>query len=466
MIRWAAVLRCGSHGVREDRQALARHHLNLLDKRHWELTTPSRALPVVEVLIRSGVLMDRLEKSSTKPLANLTPSMTKKERGLVQKLSRMLHQTSPPTARHVSRNAMEVDEAVRAAYSSACATGACTLDVVVDLAFVRHLRFPSSALMLLELVESRCMKVCWTRGKPCLSKEVLDSICDLFAEHEQSLDFRATWWLLSLLGGGTQASDSPITLSAGKRLFRLCVRRIHYLLPDLPLEDLLLAYVQLARIEGYEKPFIVLGEIERLALATSSDEYTAVSTNVLLRFMTMPFAMRHTDLNLRLCAGWSAASRITEFTQEECLAAFAIVAALHEGFSAESAAAVAALRDWETLHDALFAQVFFVAHEMTAADCFRILDQSELINISGWGITVPQMLLEKLKKRIVSECMHYAMDECRVPEAAELLLRVALALQALMQRYTVLPSNAADEHAVAECILLLERCITAFPPHG
>ncbi|CBZ27331.1 conserved hypothetical protein [Leishmania mexicana MHOM/GT/2001/U1103] len=466
MIRWAAVLRCGSHGVREDRQALARHHLNLLDKRHWELTTPSRALPVVEVLIRSGVLMDRLEKSSTKPLASLTPSMTKKERSLVEKFSHMLHQTSPPTACHISRNVVVEDEAVSAAYSAACATGTCTIDVVVDVVFVRHLRFPSSALMLLELMESRCMKVCWTRGKPCLSKEVLDSICDLFAEHEQSLDFRATCWLLSLLGGDTQVSGPPITLSAGKRLFRLCVRRIHYLLPDLPLEDLLLVYVQLAHIEGYEKPFIVLGEIERLVLSTPSDQFTGVSTNVLLWFMTMPFAVRHADLNLRLCTGWTAASRITDFTKEECLAAFTIVAALHEGCSAESAAVAAALRDWETLHDALFAQVFFVAHEMTATDCFRIMDQSELINISGWGITVPQMLLEKLKKRILSECTHYAMDECRVPEAAERLLRAALGLQALMQRYTVLPSNAADEHAVAECILLLERCIPALPPHG
>ncbi|CAJ1008822.1 hypothetical protein Q4I28_004135 [Leishmania naiffi] len=466
MIRLLALLRCASFGVREDRQALARHHLSLLDKRHWKLTTPSRALPVVEVLMRSGVLMDRLEKSSTKPLACLIPSMTKKERSLVEKLSYVLHQTLPPTASPIDRNARREDETIHAAYSVACATGTCTIDVLVDAIFVRHLRSPSSALMLLELVVSRCVKVSWTRGKPCLSKELLDSICDLLAQHEQSLDFRAIWFLLSLLSATPHLSDSQITPSAGKRLFRLCVHRIHHLLPLLAVEDHLLAYLQLARIEGYEKPFIVLGEMERLLLSTSLCDYTGVSTNVLLRFMTMPFAARHADLNLRLCAGWCAVSRITDFTQEECLAAFTIVAALHEGCSAESATAAAPLRHWETLHDALFAQVFFIAHDLTAADCFRILDQSELINISGWGITVPQMLLEKLKKRILSECKRCAIDECCAPETAELLLCVALGLQALMQRYTVLPSNAVDEHAVAECIALLEGCITLAPSHG
>ncbi|GET88848.1 hypothetical protein, conserved [Leishmania tarentolae] len=466
MIRWAAFLRCCSHGVREDREALARHHLNLLDKRNWELTTPSRALPVVEVLLRSGVLIDRLEKSSTNPLAILSPCMTRKERSLVQKLSHMLQQSSPPTVCETAKNGVDEDEVVRAAYAAACATGECRMDVVVDVAFVKRLRFPSSALMLLELVEPRCMNVSWTRGKPCLSKELLDSICDLFAQDEDLLSFRATVWLLVLLGSGTGVRDYPITVSAGKRLFRLCVRRIHYWLPKLKVEDLLLAYLQLARIEGYEKPFIVLGEIERLALSMSSDKYMHVSTNVLLRFMTTTFAARHTELNLLLCAGWNATSRIADFTLEECLAALTIVAALHESCSAESAASVAPMRGWEKLHDALFVQVFFFAHEMTAADCFRVLDQAELINISGWGITVPQVLIEKLKKRILSECTHYAMDECRVPEAAELLLRVALGLQALMQRYTVLPSNPADEHAVAECISLLERCITSFSPNG
>ncbi|KAG5493008.1 hypothetical protein JKF63_01589 [Porcisia hertigi] len=466
MIRRAAVLRCVSDGVRDDRQALARHHLNLLDKRHWELTTPSRALPVIEVLIRSGVRIDRLETSSSRSLASLTPSMTKKERSLVQKLALMFHQTSQPTACHLATSTLTEDEAICAAYSAARATGACTIDVSVDISFVRHLRYPSSVLMLLELLESRSIKVCWTKGRPCASKEMLDSICELLAQHESSMDFRATWWLLSLLGGCDHFSGHQIPPSAGKRLFRLCVRRIHQLLPDLPLEDLLLAYLALVCSQGYEKPFIVLGEMEKLVLSTSSDRYTDVSISVLLHFMTMPFAKRHPNLNLRLCASWNVASRIADFTQEECLTAFTVLAALHECCTAECAAAVAPLRDWETLHDALFAQVFFVAQGMTAVDCFRILDQSELINISGWGITVPQMLLEKLKKRILSECKHCAVDESRTPETAELLLCVALALQALMQRYTVLPSNAADEHAVAECIVLLERCIAFCPVDG
>ncbi|KAG5478134.1 hypothetical protein CUR178_04846 [Leishmania enriettii] len=466
MIRRAVLLRCAFDRIQSDRQALARHHLNLLDKRHWELTTPSRVLPVVEVLIRSGVLMDGLEKCSSKPLASLTPCMTKKERSLVQKLSHMLQQAAPSAATHLAENTAEEDEAIRTAYSSARATGRCTVDLVVDAHFVRRLRYPSSALMLLDLADSRYAQVCWARGKPSPSKEVIGPICDLLAEHERSLDFRATQWLLSLLDSGAALSGSQIALSAGKRLFRLCVRRIHYLLPDLRVEDLLLAYLLLERSEGYERPFIVLGEIEKLVLSTASEHYTGVSTNVLLRFMTMPFPMRHSDLNLRLCANWSATSRIMDFTLEECLAAFTIVAALHEGCSAESAAAVAPLRHWEMLHDALFAKVYFVALDLTAADCFRILDQSELINVSGWGITVPHMLLEKLKKRILSECTTCAMDDGRAPATVEALLRVALGLQALMQRCTVLPSNAADEYAVAQCILLLESCISLLPPHG
>ncbi|KAG5477660.1 hypothetical protein LSCM1_04953 [Leishmania martiniquensis] len=466
MIRRVALLRFTSDRVHDDRQALARHHLKLLDKRHWELTTPSRALPVVEVLLRSGVLMDKLEKCSTKPLVSLSPSMTRKERSLVHKLSHMLQQTSLPSASSLAGNVTEEDEAIQSAYSSACATGACTVDLLVDVHFVRRLRSPSSALMLLELAGSRCAQVRWAGGKPSLSREMLDSICDLLAQHERSLDVRATQKLLSMLGSGAQLHEFQLATPAGKRLFRLCVRRIHDLLPDLRGEDLLVAYLLLERSEGYARPFIVLGEMEKLLLSTALEHYAGVSSSILLRFMTTPFAVRHIDLNLRLCAGWSPSSRITDFTLEECLAAFTIVAALHEGCSAESAAAVAPLRHWETLHDALFAKVYFVALDMSAADCFRILDQSEVINVSGWGITVPQMLLEKLKKRILSECTSCAMDDCRAPGEAEPLLQIALALQALMQRYTVLPSNAADEYAVAQCIFLLERCISLCPPHG
>ncbi|KAK7195786.1 hypothetical protein NESM_000509300 [Novymonas esmeraldas] len=465
MMRRAAALRCGFHGVGDDRRALARHHKQLLDRRHWELATPSRALPVVDVLLRSGVLLDGVERSCVAPLTKMAPSMTKRERTLVGRLSHMLHQGASPAASRPCPSSPTAEEAVRAAYAAACATGACTMDAVVNAEFVRQLRDPGSVLMLLELAESRCMSVSWTVAPPPFSKDLLDPVCDVLSQHEQLLGFKVVCWLLSLLDSRAPPTNARVSPAAGRRLFRLCVRRIHHLLPELQLEELLVAYLLLTGSEGYEEPFVVVKEAEKLVLSASPENFAHVSSGVLLRFMTTPLATQRTELNLHLCAGWRTASRIADFTREECLAAFAVLTALHERCPAEGAAAVAPMRDWETLHDAVFAQLFFFAADMSAADCFRVLDLSELVNISGWGITVPQMLLEKLKRQVVAECQHSAADECLAPAAAEALLRIALGLQALMHRFTVLPSNPTDDRAVAECIVLLERHLTPLQPH-
>lgn len=462
MLRRAALLRCSTHGLSDDYAALARHHARLVDQRQWELTSPSRALPVVGVLLRTGVVLEGLEAGGARSLAHLTPTMTRKERGLVRKLSEMLHNGNSQGAAQVSSSVGHEDDVVRSAYAQASRSGACSFLPQVDADFVKRLRSPASAFMLLELVQSPSIAVSWAGAAPRLTKEVVDAVCDLVGRDDGALALKAVLWLLLLLTGDEPINGPPVPASAGKRLFRLCVRRLHELLPELALQDMLHAYLQLSRAEvEYERPFIVVAEMEKLALAAPTEDYDAVSSGVLLRFMTTAFAVRHTELSLRLCAGWCAGSRVTDFSHEECLVAFAVVAALHERCPAEMAAAAAAPRDWEGVHDALFAQVFFVAGDMTPAACFRVLDQAELMNVSGWGITVPQTLLEKLKKRLLSECAAAAADEALSPDAAEELLRIVLGLRALLQRCTLLPSSAADVLAVAECVHLLERRVTA-----
>jgi hypothetical protein len=456
MIRQSSFLRCVSQNVGDDRKALARNHLLLLDRRQWDLTTPSRALPVVEVLLRSGVVLDGLEKSAAKPLWSMSPTMTRKERSLVQRLSAMLHANTTPSSPTSSITARSEDDVVRAAYAAACATGKCTITEVVDTVFVQHLQLPFQ-LMLLELLFSRYITVDWVYKAPPVTKELLDHVCDEVMANEGLLTFKVVWWLLVLLSGDTRLYKAAVPPAAGKRLFGLCVRRIHQLLPDLSTEQRLLVYLLLPSLKNYDRPFIVIGEIEKLALVTDLKDYEKVGTRVMLQFMSSSFAMQHVSLILRLALEWGKGKRIADFDCEECLLAFSIVASLHVRSSAEAAFAAASVREWEALHECLFAQVFLIAGDMTPSGCLSVLDQAELINISGWGITVPQLLLEKLKHHLLSECKVMMEDENLSPEAAEDLLRIVLGLQHLLQRYTVLPSGAADEQVIAQCIRTLEQ---------
>ena len=154
MLHRSFLVRCASNSGGGDRSALQRNHFRLLDKRHWDLTTPSRALPVVEVLLRSGVVVDGLERSAAKPLWSMSPSMTKKERSLVQKLSAMLHTSTAAPPLTSSSDVRCENEVIRSAYAAACATGKCTISAAVDANFFRHLQLPFQ-LMLLELLRQQ-----------------------------------------------------------------------------------------------------------------------------------------------------------------------------------------------------------------------------------------------------------------------------------------------------------------------
>ncbi|KPA78995.1 hypothetical protein ABB37_05541 [Leptomonas pyrrhocoris] len=456
MLCRSAFWRCVSNSVGDDRKALARNHLHLLDKRQWDLTTPSRALPVVEVLLRSGVVLDGLEKSAAKPLWSMTPSMTKKERSLVQKLSGMLHTNTASLAAASSSDQKSENGVVRSAYAAACSTGKCTIGAVVDHNFVRCLQLPFQ-LMLLELILSRYISVVWVYKAPMVTKELLDPLCDQLLLHEDLMTFKTVWWLLVLLSGDARLYNATVAPAAGKRLYGLCVRRIHQLLPHLWTEQRLLVHLVLTSMKGYERPFIVIGEIEKLALVTPLSEYEEVNSKVLLQFMSSPFATKQINLTLRLVLQWCKGTRIADFGCEECLLAFSIVASLHECTLTDTAFAAATAKEWEVLHECLFAQVFLVAGDMTPTGCISILDQAELINVSGWGITVPQLLLEKLKRRLLTECKRQIDEEDLSPETAEDLLRVVLGLQHLLQRYTVLPYSAPDERIINQYVLFLEQ---------
>ncbi|KPI84351.1 hypothetical protein ABL78_6606 [Leptomonas seymouri] len=381
--------------------------------------------------------------------------MTKNERSLVQKLAGMLHTNTDSSPLASAPDQRSEDDVIGIAYAVACSTGKCTISAAVDENFVRHLQLPS-LLMLLELMMSRYISVVWAYKAPPVTKELLDRLCDQFMVHEGMLTFKIVWWLLVLLSGDGRLYSAAVTPAAGKRLFGLCVRRIHQLLPGLCAEQRLLVYLVLASMSGYEKPFIVMSEIEKRALATPLGEYDNVNSKVLLQFMSSPFAMKHMNLTLRLASQWCKGKRIADFDCDECLHAFSIVASLHERTSPDTAFAVASAKEWEVLHECLFAQVFLIAGELTPGGCISVLDQAEVINISGWGTTVPQLLLEKLKRRLLTECKHLIEDQDLSPEAAEDLLRVVLGLHHLLQRCTVLPYNAHDEETIKQFTQFLE----------
>lgn len=455
------------HNYHADRAVAAKCHSDLADRRHWELSTPSRSLPVLAVLHRSGVLLDGLEKVASKSLASMSPCMTKGELSLLRKFSTYFQSSSQrDSAASSAECRQEENEWVMKAYSTVYSSGAIAIPSTVSRCFIEQLSLPF-AIMLLEML--LCHNVLLESESDGSRKVLLiysmGHIVDILSLGGENANFTNVIWLLSILHTNNHVDKGQMPCVEASHLFGSCVRVVHNMMPSLSLEQQILTWLALEDCGDYKRPFIVLSEMERRMETSSMEEYNRVGRRTLLRFMDSSFSRKKITLCLQLCLYFYQGSRISEMDGEQCAQLFSILASLQSSCKYDFALSLASHDEWERLHECLFAQTFLQANSLSSLMCLSILDQSELINVSSWGMTVPQMVAEKLKKRIISECRRCAKKE-QFDEsigAVEESIRVLLALEALLLRCTVTPLYPADEIALKDCVHALQCAIVKLP---
>lgn len=488
-----------SHHLESDCGATSRHHIGLLDKSHWELSTPSRSLPVLGVLARSGIFIEGIESAAAQPLANMTPFMTASERSMLGKVSQFFTSTSTTnrqggassttgdllsgtaadrtlhrdgahakaeTEQH-QMTSLQAEEAVVAMYAAACSKRPFIIPTfaVVDSDFCELLGLPCS-LMLLELIVSRAMNAQGLVGYPI--DALLARVRRLLtsAKDHSKIEFRTVWWLTMILQGDPRWFRVSIPPSrGGTALFACCVRMTHDQLPTLSAEQRLLAYLGLSRSRDakYDHPFVVLSELEKIIAATSPDEFAAVPTDTLLHFMNTSFTQKHPKLFGQLCIAWYGSGRIADMNADQARLALHMLGKLHVRAGSDGAfPGDVRPDDWQRLHDSLFAQLFIFANDLGFPDCVAILEDAEVIHASAVGIYAPSTFLIKMKARTFDTLRTFIKrlgSASRAPSQEELerSYEAVLRFEALLLRYALVPCSDREEKIVAHCSAALRR---------
>lgn len=493
-----------SRGLDYDREVASRHHMGLLEKKHWELSTPSRSLSVLGVLARSGVFVDGLESAASHSLISMTPFMTSSERSMLKGVSSLFcashrdddEATAPSKPNQLIRGVVsslsssiqddpskrkasawthaQAEEMVLSVYAATCTgKGFAVVDPrQLDDTFYEVLDLPCS-LMLLELIVSRPLGSKGVRGLPLepLLGRVQSLLVSAAAQGHAAVEFRALWWLLMVAKGDPHWFRVRLPHSQNAALFTCCVRLIHEKLPSLSTEQLLLSYLALTANDNgggggglCERPFIVEKEAERLIAETPPQAFRSVTTDTLLHFMATPFAEKQCVLWPKLCLGWyETAERIADMSSTQSRLALHILSRLHMKWGSSAMALAATRAEWQLLHDGLFAQIFVSASELSMAECVTVLEDSEIIHVSPVGTTAPSAFLKKMKNRALATMKavvkridaqsHPLLSEDELASAYEAALR----FEALLRRYALVPFSDEEANTVAQCVSKLCR---------
>lgn len=442
--------------TREDRGSIAKYHHVLLDLQNWELSSPSKTLPTLAVLMRSGTNVHRLQSVAGPSLASTAACMTNSEKSMLQKVSSFF---SAPLGHlfdteATSHTVLTGSDVVVQMYAQAC-SGRC---VVFPLrvtdgvsAFLRDLTL-TQTLTLLELLVSRHVDVGNRDAIPVTL--VLDHINDLLT-HIQP-EFPVVWWLLSALRGDQWCIGGSMDSISGKGLFMTCVRTIHSHLPVLSPEQLMISYLSLDGNNPETRPFVVISELEKKLLEVALDGATSISCAVLLNFMRTPFVESHPSLCAELCLSWYRNKRIIDMSITEARAAIRILSRLHVG-SCEIAMGVSSHSEWQQLHDSLFALLHAMTHDLCLQECVAILEEVEVINVSPMGIAAPAVFVEKVKRRVLAEAKKTkrAVERTELElnaDAATVLLESLMRFNALVGRFSLIPFSEADNAKIISLV--------------
>ncbi|PWV10471.1 hypothetical protein C3747_69g104 [Trypanosoma cruzi] len=436
-----------------DRLLVSHHHHRLIDSRYWDCATPSKALSVLGLLVRSGTMIDKLDKAASEALSAMGPSMTMSEQALLGKWSSFLRlkiseDGSSSTPQNVGSDicSTDINKSVVALYSlfirdSQTSVLAGERSIVLSTDSVLRLD-PISSLMLLEMMLSKSFR----QGAAWRNENIAGALLTRLRYHviySNVIGFKALWWILHILGDKESVLQRRSVESG--RLFRACLRRLHDMLPGLTPGDCLLLF-PLLKNSLYDKPFIICADIIRRVVTCELEELGVVPTSVIMHTLECedlvpPFRRRLYQL---LCEDY----RMGDIGKGECLFLLSIIATSPDMDEVEK-------NNYEvdtgcTLCESLFAQLYVTAKSMNAVECVQVLEYMEFLATSHFSVTVPHDLLERLKKRIFS----WTRQALKRPNLTVLELQCEVEaihrLEGVLRRSVLLPFLAGDAAVIGE----------------
>ncbi|EKF29654.1 hypothetical protein MOQ_006551 [Trypanosoma cruzi marinkellei] len=449
-----------------DRLLVSHHHNRLIDSRYWDCTTPSKALSVLGLLVRSGTMIDKLDKAASEALSAMGPSMTMSEQALLGKWSSFLRlkisaDGSSNTPQNVGSDicSTDINKSVVALYSlfirnSQTSVLAGERSIVLSTDSVLRLD-PISSLMLLEMMLSKSFQ----QGAAWRNENTAGALLTRLRYHvmySKVIGFKALWWILHLLSNKESVLQGRSAESG--RLFRACLRRLHDMLPGLTSGECLLLF-PLLKNTLYDKPFIICADIIRRVVTCELEELSVVPTSVIMH--TLECEDLVPQLRRRLYQLLCEDYRMGDIGKGECLFLLSIIAKSPDMEEAEK-------YNYEDdtgciLCESLFAQLYVTAKSMNAIECVQALEYMEVLAISHFSVTAPYDLLERIKKRIFS----WTKQALKRPNLAVLELQCVVEaihrLEGILRRSALLPFLADDAAVIGEIFrklnYLLERPI-------
>ncbi|ORC84622.1 uncharacterized protein TM35_000431900 [Trypanosoma theileri] len=452
------LVRCGhAYQVTADRNLVSHHHQRLIKNQYWECSSPSQSLGVLAVLVRSGTLVEKLDKAASGALNAMSPSMTKNEQALLGRMSSFLNLTGvvdsvstlsekekPSLPNSVSRNEVLAlyEQFVRYQQKK----NFMEMKPVVILSSLVHDLDAISSLMFLEMVITTSFQT----DAPWRDKENISALLTRLRYHimySKMIQFKAVWWLLDILSN----SDSFLFQykEESTRLFKACLRRINELLPQLSVGECLLVF-PLLDTSVYDRPFIICASIMKRLLASDLNEFVEVPNSVILRVLGCK------GLNLsvfrKLCQILQKDYRIGEFVKEDCLFLLSTLATRFSTVEIDE-------NNMDHFCESFFAQLYVNAKIMSPVECVSALEYLERMSLSGFFIFPSSDLLERLKKKTFIGIGQSIKRTDTSLKDIEVNIEIMRRLEGVLRRCVLLPFVSSDVVKVKELMekLTLQR---------
>lgn len=470
MIKKCSQLRCRTDRAHTDFAAIQQRMPSLKNPIHWELSTPSSALPVLDLLSRAGVTGNDFEKAASPSLLSMSPLMTRSERLLLKKRmttlfgrGRSTGVTELPLPSSGPRSdTKSVYQVYRLFAKKTCIASG---ELLAALGSVDVGRTDSAALlMMIELISRE------VRESAALHAIAEAAFGELVSRvSADSTNYRLLHVALMYLRSCAAQTRFHSQRMDMRLLWEGCVRGVHVAIPGLAATEVLFLLLLLHECytgsQHYEKPFVLVSELERILLAADGDALADAPVSAILRLLDLPFIRNHNKhFSLSTLCGLYSSGRLGDASAQEAGFSLKLVSELHEEnrqllmshceangatplpTSTSAPVGRAVVND---LHDCLFAVLYTDAASLSAAECLAVLEYSEKINCSLWGIPVHGVFSRRMKDTLLHRLMK------GTPTAGadrDSLLRAAIGLRNLLSRCTLLPLAPKDAHTLDSII--------------
>ncbi|KAH9597120.1 hypothetical protein LSM04_002918 [Trypanosoma melophagium] len=456
MLVSSLLVRCGpAYQVTADRNLVAYHHRRLINNQYWECSSPSQSLSVLALLVRSGTLVEKLDKAASGALNAMSPSMTKNEQALLGRLSSFLNLTgvvdSVSTLPEIEKLSLpktgsgnEVFTLYKQFVRHQQRKNIIEMKPVVILSSLVHNLDAISSLMFLEMVITTSFQT----DAPWREKENISALLTRLRYHVMCSDmiqFKAIWWVLDILSNCNFLAIKYKLEST--RLFKACLRRIHEMLPQLSLTKCLLIF-PLLDTSVYDRPFIICSDIMKRLAASDLNEFIEVPTSVIIQVLGC--VSLNLSLFQKLCQILQKDYRIGELVKEDCLFLLSNLAIRFSAVEVNE-------DNMDDFCESLFVQLYVNAKNMSPVECLNALEYLERMSLSGFFVFPSSDLLERLKKKIfigIGQAIKCANIK---PNDIELNIEVVRRLEGVLRRCVLLPFLTGDMVTIKELMEELTR---------